>query len=84
MGEYCEEAEGDFPDVTRRARWSAKGDATLADPPISDLLRGRAPVHILWRRGNEGAFRYAGMGVVKEARGTVPATVLWTCVRPKA
>jgi hypothetical protein len=63
--------------------WSAKGKARLADAPIRDLISGRWPVHIFWRRGLEGAFTYAGLGTVKEARDTMPATILWTCVGPR-
>ena len=65
--------------------WSAKGKARLADEPIRDLVSGRWPVHIFWRRwhrGQEGGFIYAGTGAVKEARDTTPATILWTCIAP--
>lgn len=65
--------------------WSAKKDTRLADGPIRELVSGRWPVHVFWRRwrrGHEGAFTYAGMGAVKEARDTTPATILWTCVTP--
>jgi hypothetical protein len=67
--------------------WSAKGDARLADEAIRDLVSGRWPVHIFWRRwsrGHEGGFTYAGLGVVHEARDTTPATILWTGITPPA
>jgi hypothetical protein len=39
-------------------------------------------VHIFWRRDHERSFTYAGLGSVREARDTEPATILWACAQP--
>ncbi len=59
--------------------WSAKGDTRSDDPMIRELSSGRRPVHIFFRTSDAGPFTYGGEGVVKEVRGTVPATILWVC-----
>jgi hypothetical protein len=58
--------------------WSAKGGIRIGDPEIQALVGGRWPVHVLWRRGQDARFTYAGVATVKEARDTVPATILWS------
>jgi hypothetical protein len=59
--------------------WSAKGRARIDDPSIQRLVGGTLPVHVFWRTEDGAPFTYAGEGVVKEARDTVPATVVWEC-----
>jgi putative restriction endonuclease len=59
--------------------WSAKGGGRIGDRQIQELVSGQWPVHILWRRGQDAPFTYAGEGTAMEARDTVPASILWSC-----
>lgn len=59
-------------------KWYGKTTSHLGQPSIQAMLNRENNTYVFWRESNEQPFIFAGIGISKAERDSVPVEIIWT------
>lgn len=59
-------------------KWYGKTTSHLGQPSIQAMLNRENNTYVFWRESNEQPFIFAGIGISKAVRDSIPVEIIWT------